>query len=123
VEILEIVADFVLDPTSASCSSAGEQRRFRAAGAWHLLSGILLSVMIVNMQLSGHEFEHATDVFTDESLFRAADRACFFFIGYIVLVMNLWQCIQTQFSVSPFFLSRRCPLLGRFLLSFGFTRG
>lgn len=79
--------------------------------------------MIVNVQLSGNEFEHATDVFTDESLFRAADRACFFFFGDIVLVMNLRQCIQTQFSVSPLFFPRRHPPLGRVLLSFGFTRG
>jgi hypothetical protein len=47
------------------------QRRHRdatlSAGAT-----ILLSVMIVNMQLSGNEFEHATDVFTDRHSFRSA---------------------------------------------------
>jgi hypothetical protein len=37
--------------------------------------------MLVNVQLSGHEFEHAADVFTDDSLFRAAGRACFFFLA------------------------------------------
>ena len=36
-------------------------------------ASIFLSMMIVDMELSRHEFEHTTDVFTDDSLFQAAD--------------------------------------------------
>ncbi len=75
--------------------------------------------MVVNMQLSRNEFEHATDVFTDELLFRAANGTDLLIFSDIVIVVNLRKRLQTHLSISTLLLPDSRLVLVCFLLGFG----
>ena len=77
-----------------------------AAGA-----GILLQMVIVHFQRSRHEVQQTTHVFADAGLLAAARITDLLVLSDIVMMLELWQSIQTEFPSRTLAATTRCTLL------------
>ena len=81
-------------------------------------AGVFLQVVVVNLQLSGHELQHPTDLFADARFVALANTTDFLFVRHIVMMFELRQRIQTQLAIGTLLSTT-----GSFLLSGRSQRG